>query len=67
MVHIESADLSGNTVVVVGANVGIGFKAATHKFARMSPAKLMVACRSESKGKAAVSGMFSRRVLRLGT
>jgi len=51
---VESVDLSGKTVVVVGANVGIGFEAATH-FARMSPAKLIVACRSESKGKVAVA------------
>ena len=63
---VESADLSGKTVVVVGANAGIGFEAATH-FARMDPAKLIVACRSESKGKAAVSGTFSRSLLRLGT
>lgn len=51
---VESVDLSGKTVVVVGANAGIGFEAATH-FARMSPAKLIVACRNDSKGKAAVS------------
>ena len=63
---VESVDLSGKTVVVVGANVGIGFEAATH-FARMSPAKLIVACRNDDKGKAAVSGTFSRHVLRLGT
>ena len=63
---VESANLSGKTVVVVGANAGIGFEAATH-FARMNPAKLIVACRSESKGKAAVSGTVSRSLLRLGT
>ncbi|KIJ64227.1 hypothetical protein HYDPIDRAFT_28664 [Hydnomerulius pinastri MD-312] len=49
---VETADLSGKTVVVVGANVGIGFEAAKH-FARMNPARLIIACRSESKGKAA--------------
>lgn len=52
---VESADLTGKTVVVVGANTGIGFEAATH-FSRMNPAKLILACRSESKGVSAVSG-----------
>ncbi|KAG8215354.1 hypothetical protein J3R82DRAFT_8951 [Butyriboletus roseoflavus] len=51
---VESVDLVGKTVMVVGANTGIGFEAAKH-FARMNPAKLIVACRSESKGKAAIS------------
>ena len=52
---VENADLTGKTVMVVGANAGIGFEAAKH-FARMNPAKLVLACRSESKGKAALSG-----------
>ena len=63
---VESVDLSGKTVVVVGTNVGISFEAATH-FTCMNPAKLIVACCSESKGKVAVSGTFSRSLLRLGT
>lgn len=56
---VESMDLSGKTVVIVGANAGIGFEAATH-FARMTPAKLILGCRSESKGQSAVSGAFLR-------
>jgi cation diffusion facilitator CzcD-associated flavoprotein CzcO len=63
---VESVDLSGKTVVVVGANAGIGFEAVAH-FARMGPAKLILACRSESRGKVAVSGTVSRALLRLGT
>lgn len=63
---VENVDLSGKTVVVVGANAGIGFEAVTH-FARMSPAKLIVACRSERKGRVAVSGTVSCRLRRLGT
>ena len=57
---VESTDLTGQTVVVVGANTGIGFEAAAH-FARMHPAKLILACRSESRGRAAVSGKFFSR------
>ncbi|KAJ3507672.1 hypothetical protein NLJ89_g6172 [Agrocybe chaxingu] len=46
-------DLEGKHVVVVGANVGLGFEAAKH-FARMDPAKLILACRSQEKGEAAL-------------
>lgn len=45
---METADLSAKTVLVVGANVGIGFEASKH-FARMQPERLIIACRSESK------------------
>ncbi|KAG1750555.1 uncharacterized protein EDB91DRAFT_1108138 [Suillus paluster] len=51
---VETTDLSGKTVLVVGANVGIGLEASKH-FARMHPARLILACRSESKGKAALA------------
>jgi len=47
-------DLTGKTVIVVGANVGLGFEAAK-KFATMNPAKLILACRSQSKGDEAVA------------
>jgi len=53
---VETADLSGKTILIVGANVGIGFEASKH-FARMQPARLILACRNESKGKAAIAGM----------
>ena len=43
------ADLVGKTVIITGANAGIGFEAAKH-FAKMSPARLILACRSEEKG-----------------
>ena len=46
-------DLAGKTVIVTGANTGIGLEAATH-FARMKPARLIIACRSEEKGKNAL-------------
>lgn len=46
-------DLTGKTVMVLGANTGIGFEATKH-FATMNPGRLILACRSESKGHAAV-------------
>ncbi|KAG2143726.1 hypothetical protein DEU56DRAFT_248229 [Suillus clintonianus] len=51
---VETTDLSGKTVLVVGANVGLGLEASKH-FARMQPARLIIACRSEAKGKAALT------------
>ncbi|KAJ7078774.1 hypothetical protein C8R44DRAFT_910112 [Mycena epipterygia] len=46
-------DLTGKTVIISGANTGIGLEAAKH-FATMSPGRLILACRSESKGQVAV-------------
>ncbi|KAJ7140939.1 hypothetical protein C8R44DRAFT_692833 [Mycena epipterygia] len=50
---VAKADLTSKTVIVVGANTGLGFDAAKH-FARMNPGRLILACRSESKGQAAM-------------
>ncbi|KAJ7162782.1 hypothetical protein C8R43DRAFT_991334 [Mycena crocata] len=50
---VVKADLAGQTVMVVGANTGLGFEASKH-FATMNPGRLILACRSESKGQAAV-------------
>jgi retinol dehydrogenase 12 len=49
------ADLTGKTVVIVGANAGLGFEAANH-FASMNPKRLVLACRSQEKGQAALEG-----------
>ncbi|KAJ7760695.1 hypothetical protein DFH07DRAFT_816417, partial [Mycena maculata] len=49
---VVNADLTGKTVLVLGANVGLGFEAAKH-FARMNPGRLILACRSQSRGQAA--------------
>ncbi|KAJ7663864.1 hypothetical protein DFH06DRAFT_1393669 [Mycena polygramma] len=50
---VLKADLTGKTVLVLGANTGLGFEAAKH-FATMTPGRLILACRSQSKGQAAV-------------
>ncbi|KAJ2919411.1 hypothetical protein MD484_g1049, partial [Candolleomyces efflorescens] len=51
---VVQVDLRGQTVIVVGANTGIGFETAKH-FSLMGPAKLILACRNEEKGIAAVN------------
>ena len=53
---VARADLTGKTVMVIGANIGLGFEATKH-FARMKPARLILACRSEAKAKAAIQGV----------
>ena len=52
---VEHVDLTGKTVVVIGANVGLGFEAAKH-FASMNPNRLVLGCRSQEKGQAALQG-----------
>ena len=56
--ELEKQDLSGQTILIVGANTGLGLEAAKH-LARMDPGKLIVACRSLKKGEDAAKGMFS--------
>ena len=54
---VLTADLSGKSIIVTGANTGLGLEAAKH-FARMDPARLILACRSEIRGKEAAEGEF---------
>ena len=51
---VEYEDLSGKTVVVIGANIGLGFEAAKH-FAKMNPDRLILGCRSKERGEAAAA------------
>jgi retinol dehydrogenase-12 len=55
---VVTADLQGKTVVVLGANTGLGFEASKH-FATMNPGRLILACRSQNKGQAAVESSSS--------
>ncbi len=60
---VEHVDLTGKTVVVVGANVGLGFEAAKH-FASMNPKRLVLGCRNQEKGQAALQGKRASRSVR---
>ncbi|KAL1683389.1 hypothetical protein EV122DRAFT_201666 [Schizophyllum commune] len=51
--RVTRKDLTGQVVVVVGANVGLGYEAAKH-FATMGAARVIMACRSKERGAAAV-------------
>jgi len=51
---VEYEDLSGKTVVIIGANIGLGFEAAKH-FARMNPGRIILGCRSKERGEAAAT------------
>jgi retinol dehydrogenase-12 len=51
---VEYEDLSGKTVVVIGANIGLGFEAAKH-FAKMNPERIILGCRSKERGEAAAT------------
>ena len=46
------ADFTGKTVLVTGANTGLGLEAARH-FARLNARKVILGCRSPEKGDAA--------------
>ena len=51
---VEHEDLSGKTVVVIGANIGLGFEAVKH-FAKMNPDRIILGCRSKERGEAAAT------------
>ncbi|KAF8500565.1 short-chain dehydrogenase [Hysterangium stoloniferum] len=53
--ELASADLTGKTVIITGANVGLGFETAKH-IARMEPTKLILGCRDMKKAENAVHG-----------
>ncbi|KZV72758.1 short-chain dehydrogenase [Peniophora sp. CONT] len=53
---VVQGNLTGKTVMLVGANAGIGLEASKH-FAGMKPARLLLACRNEQKGRAAIKAI----------
>ncbi|KAE9406207.1 short-chain dehydrogenase [Gymnopus androsaceus JB14] len=50
---VVKGDLTGKTVMITGANSGIGFEAAKH-FATMNPARLIIVCRSVEKAQESI-------------
>jgi retinol dehydrogenase-12 len=49
---VPATSCEGQTVIVTGSNIGLGFEAAKH-FARLNASKVIIACRSLEKGEAA--------------
>ncbi|CAK7207323.1 hypothetical protein SEUCBS139899_010133 [Sporothrix eucalyptigena] len=52
----EPGHFAGQTIIVTGANVGLGLEAVRH-FARLGAARVIVACRSVEKAEAAVANV----------
>ena len=52
---LDGIDLTGKKIVVTGANTGIGYETARSLAA--AGAEVVVACRSEDKGKSAVDAI----------
>lgn len=47
-----TTDCTGKTIIVTGANTGLGKEAARH-YVRLNAAKVIIACRSAERGEAA--------------
>lgn len=46
---VVEQDLTGKTIIVTGANTGLGFEASKH-VARMKAGKVIIACRDQQRG-----------------
>lgn len=57
MPPVTTGDLTGKTVMITGANSGIGFEAAKH-FATMNPTRLIVVCRSVEKAQDSIASEY---------
>lgn len=47
-----TTECTGKTIIVTGANIGLGFEAVRH-YVRLNASKVIIACRSLEKGEAA--------------
>jgi retinol dehydrogenase-12 len=54
---VPTADVSSKSLVVVGANVGLGYEAAVH-LAQLKPKSLLITARDEAKCKQSKAGMI---------
>lgn len=50
--ELPTTDCTGKTIIVTGANIGLGKEAARH-FVRLNASRVILACRTVSKGEAA--------------
>lgn len=55
---LPTTDLTGRTIIVTGANTGLGFDCAKH-LVRLNVSRLILACRSIQKGEAAKETIIS--------
>ncbi|KAJ8074023.1 hypothetical protein PM082_012313 [Marasmius tenuissimus] len=55
---VQGVSLTGQVVLITGANTGLGFEAAKH-FAIRGPGKLILVCRNEERGRNAVDRVKS--------
>ncbi|KAF2027989.1 NAD(P)-binding protein [Setomelanomma holmii] len=54
--HLPIADLTGKTIIVTGANTGLGLECAKH-LARTNASHIILACRNTKKGQAATESI----------
>ncbi|TVY91034.1 Short chain dehydrogenase, partial [Lachnellula willkommii] len=55
---IPSTPFTGQTILITGANIGLGLEAARH-FARLDASKIIIGCRTLSKGLAAKASIIA--------
>ncbi|TVY18139.1 Short chain dehydrogenase [Lachnellula arida] len=55
---IPSTPFTGQTILITGANIGLGLEAARH-FARLDASKIIIGCRTLSKGLAAKASILA--------
>ena len=60
------SDFSGQTVIVIGSNTGLGLEAARH-IARLGASKIILACRVVSKGETAAADITKSEHLTKGS
>jgi len=62
---LSSAIVSGKTVLITGANTGLGLEAARH-YAQLGASRVILGVRTESKGEAAKQNIESSLITRAG-